>query len=124
MHVLDDFDIRDGDQPFIHHLIESADELLDFFIGVHDGDHDRSVGRERNQMWEMDQGTGSVAFDASVHSRARDVQFPAVLNDCPVKRFALPLGIFSKMNILALPSSFTGVPPACCRCPCSRVCTC
>jgi hypothetical protein len=30
--VLDDFDIRDGNQPFIDHLIERGNELLNFVV--------------------------------------------------------------------------------------------
>ncbi len=39
MYVLDDLDLRHGNQPLIYHLVQVGDKLLYFILGIDNADH-------------------------------------------------------------------------------------
>jgi hypothetical protein len=63
MNILNDFNIRHGDQSLGNHLIQGRDQALNILFGVDNLDQDRRVGGKMQQVRAANYRAGSIAFN-------------------------------------------------------------
>src|ERR1700730_8458104 len=71
------------------HLVEVGQRLLDLLRHVHDHDGDRLIARPEGRL-PMDAAARTVALQAPVDGRAREVALVEALHQREVQRLALP----------------------------------
>ena len=71
MRVLDDLDVRYGDQALVYNFVEEGQRLAYFLFCIHHRDHDRAVRGSREQVWTADESTGAVTFYSAIYGCTR-----------------------------------------------------
>ena len=93
--VLDDLHVFEGDEAFLHHLVEEWEEGLYAVGGIHDFDDDRQVHGEAEYFGGMKAGVSAEAHGTAEHGGAGHTQLACFQDDGFVEGLVLPAIVFA-----------------------------
>src|SRR5438309_1695687 len=96
--VIHHLDLFDRQQAAAHHWIEHRQELLDFFLAVHDFDDERQIHRKPENLGGVQPARFAEAHRTAQHGRAREMHCARLEHDGFIEWLVVPAVAFADEN--------------------------